>query len=454
MNEDNNRTLTGTEEGVQEALAARNAAAEASVSEANAMQAELEAEVAAAKADIPAPKKGVKIFIAIIIILILLIIARIVQIQMTSNDGAVEEAPLTNVAVQNVERGTIQMTAPVSSRIEAKNTYNVMPLVSGEVKSVNVTAGSFVVAGQVLFSIDGTQAQLTYNSSKLQYENAQGTYNTAQASLNQAESGLMQAQNALARMQKLYDAGTVSKSELEQAENAVTNANSALEQAKAGLLQAQNGINTAQNGIDQAADGLKNYTVTAPASGYVSAVNVKVGDIASQSQPSVVISDTSVLELKANVSEYLISGVKKGESVDVYVSSVSDKPFTGLITNLSEVPSAGALTYPVTVRINDPTGKLKAGMFAEIHLSSENRENVIIVPSGAVITKDGQTCVYLLDGKKVKQTPVKVGIDNGTIAEITEGLNGGESIVIKGQNYVDNGDKVNVVKQNVDKKEK
>ena len=93
-------------------------------------------------------------------------------------------------------------------------------------------------------------------------------------------------------------------------------------------------------------------------------------------------------------------------------------------------------------------------MFAEIHLSSENRENVIIVPSGAVITKDGQTCVYLLDGKKVKQTPVKVGIDNGTIAEITEGLNGGESIVIKGQNYVDNGDKVNVVKQNVDKKEK
>lgn len=454
MNEDNNRTLTGTEEGVQEALAARNAAAEASVSEANAMQVELEAEVAAAKADIPTPKKGVKIFIAIIIILILLIIARIVQIQMTSNDGAVEEAPLTNVAVQNVERGTIQMTAPVSSRIEAENTYNVMPLVSGEVKSVNVTAGSFVVAGQVLFSIDGTQAQLTYNSSKLQYENAQGTYNTAQASLNQAESGLMQAQNALARMQKLYDAGTVSKSELEQAENAVTNANSALEQAKAGLLQAQNGINTAQNGIDQAADGLKNYTVTAPASGYVSAVNVKVGDIASQSQPSVVISDTSVLELKANVSEYLISGVKKGESVDVYVSSVSDKPFTGLITNLSEVPSSGALTYPVTVRINDPTGKLKAGMFAEIHLSSENRENVIIVPSGAVITKDGQTCVYLLDGKKVKQTPVKVGIDNGTIAEITEGLNGGESIVIKGQNYVDNGDKVNVVKQNVDKKEK
>ena len=454
MNEDNNRTLTGTEEGVQEALAARNAAAEASVSEANAMQVELEAEVAAAKADIPTPKKGVKIFIAIIIILILLIIARIVQIQMTSNDGAVEEAPLTNVAVQNVERGTIQMTAPVSSRIEAENTYNVMPLVSGEVKSVNVTAGSFVVAGQVLFSIDGTQAQLTYNSSKLQYENAQGTYNTAQASLNQAESGLMQAQNALARMQKLYDAGTVSKSELEQAENAVTNANSALEQAKAGLLQAQNGINTAQNGIDQAADGLKNYTVTAPASGYVSAVNVKVGDIASQSQPSVVISDTSVLELKANVSEYLISGVKKGESVDVYVSSVSDKPFTGLITNLSEVPSAGALTYPVTVRINDPTGKLKAGMFAEIHLSSENRENVIIVPSGAVITKDGQTCVYLRDGKKVQQTPVKVGIDNVTIAEITEGLNGGESIVIKGQNYVDNGDKVNVVKQNVDKKEK
>lgn len=454
MNEDNNKVLNGTEDGVQEALADRNAAAEASVSEANAMQPELEAKLAAAKADIAPPKKSVKIFIATIIILILLIIVRIIMLQMTAQDDTFEDIPLTNVAVQNVERGSIQITAPVSSRIEAANTYNITPLVSGEVKSVNVTAGSFVVAGQVLFSIDGTQAQLTYNSSKLQYENAKDSYNTAQISVSQAESGLTQAKNSLDRMQKLYDAGTISKSELEQAENAVTNANSALEQAKSSLLQAQNGISSAQNGMDQAADGLKNYTVTAPAAGYVSAVNVKVGDISSQGQPSVVISDTSVLELNANVSEYLISSVKKGEYVDVYVSSVSDKPFTGLITNVSEVPSAGAMTYPVTVRISDPTSKLKAGMFAEIHLSSENRENVIVVPSGAVVTKEGQTCVFIMDGKKVKQIPVKVGIDNGTIVEITEGLKGGESLVVKGQNYVDNGDKVNVVKQNTEKKEK
>ena len=102
----------------------------------------------------------------------------------------------------------------------------------------------------------------------------------------------------------------------------------------------------------------------------------------------------------------------------------------------------------MTIKVNDPKSVIKAGMFAEVRLISARKENVVAVPSDAVITSSGEKKVVVLnsDGETVSLKSVEVGVDNGTTAEITSGLSTGETLVVKGQTYVKDGEKVHVVK--------
>ena len=89
-------------------------------------------------------------------------------------------------------------------------------------------------------------------------------------------------------------------------------------------------------------------------------------------------------------------------------------------------------------------------MLAEVSIITDSRADAVIVPSDAVVTKRGQNYVAVLtEDDKIELRPVTVGIDNGTNAEITSSLSAGETIVVRGQDYVSDGEQVKVVQQPV-----
>lgn len=458
---------------LDEALSVRDRAAEATPEEAEAMLAEIDEGFDAAVSDIPPAGKGMKVFLILCILLTALIVIRFFIIQF-SDTGDDTSASLTNVTVEEVSTGSISLTSPVSGRIQAVDTVDVFPMAQGEVTSVNVKVGDYVSAGQVLFTIDSTQAKAAYDQAQAQqssarasydqasvgYTTSQAQYKSALQQVETAKSSASQAQTSYDRAKTLYEAGTISKAELESAENALTNANAAVTQAELAADQAKEGINSAQAslqaasagitssqaGVTQATDALGNYIVKAPSSGYVNTVNVVSGSVVSSAAPAVSISDTSVLEMNAAISEYLINSINIGDNVDIYITSLASEPFSGVVSEVGEVPAAGSLTYPVKVRVTSGDSRIKAGMFAEVRFTSAKKDNVIIVPSEAVKISGGENYVYVLNGDDVAQkTKVTLGIDNGTIAEITGGLDTGDRIVVKGQDYIEDGESVNVV---------
>ena len=99
------------------------------------------------------------------------------------------------------------------------------------------------------------------------------------------------------------------------------------------------------------------------------------------------------------------------------------------------------------ILVSNPPSEVKAGMFAEINIATESRNQVIAVPSEAVVVKEGNTIVYIIEKDKAKLVSVKTGLDNGKMVEITEGLNEGMEVVVKGQNFLEDGALVSVVKQ-------
>lgn len=399
------------------ALEARNLAAEADREAAEEMIPEIQQKISETKASMPKRGKAGKILIFLLAVFIVISVVRIVQLQMEDNGEEAEEILLTNVQVQQVTAGDISASSSVTGRLSSSDSVNVIPLVSGEVKELFVEEGDYVTEGQTLFTIDSQQAQIQMDQAQLGIKSAQDSVDALKKSLD--------------RMQSLYDAGAVSLTDLESIQTQYDSALNALDQAK---LSA-----------DAASSTLGYYTVTAPASGCATTVSVVAGGPAAQTSPAVVISDTKSLELKANVSEYLINNIAEGQKVDVYIRSLSEEPYTGTVTDIADTPAQGTYTYDVTIALSDYQD-MKAGMLAEVSVVTDSKAGVVVVPSDAVITKRGETYVALItDGDKIELRKVTVGIDNGTSAEITSALRVGETLVVKGQNYVSDGEQVNIV---------
>lgn len=353
------------------------------------------------------PKKRMKkknkiITIAAITLVVGFIIFRVIS----SMSGApAEEESVVNVKTDIAEKMSINTTSPITGRVEPIEEVNIIPLASGQITTVCVDIGDKVSKGTVLFKIDGTQFSTKYN---------------------QAKESLNLAKSSYDRISALYKEGAVAYQDYEQAETAYLNA---------------------QQTFTAASDAYNNCTVTSPINGYVTSKNVAVGGIASSASSAMTVADVSKLQINTSVSEYIVSDLNIGDTVDVYISTLGEEAYKGIIEAISPAPAAGSLTYPIKFSISDDTGKVKAGMFAEIRIISSQKEDILCVPSDCVIMKNGTQVVVTIDKNNIpKYSEVTTGIDNGEYVEILSGIKEGETIVISGQQYVTEGTPVNITK--------
>ncbi|MGI6734361.1 MAG: efflux RND transporter periplasmic adaptor subunit [Anaerovoracaceae bacterium] len=347
------------------------------------------------------PRAGKKI---VLIVVIIAVVALGVYRIMESMEPPVEtEKTPVNVVTAVVEKGNIYATSPLTGRIDPVDSAAVVPLTAGEVTKVAVSLGDYVKKGALLFELDKTQMATTYNSAKIAYESARKDYE---------------------RMKVLYQEGAIS---LQQYQG----------------IEAQ--FNVAKENLNAAAEALSYCTVTSPIDGYITSVNISEGSIASQAAPAITVADVSKLEINTTISEYLINKVKAGDPVDIFIKTLSKDPYPGTIKAISPAPALGTLTYPITITVDDSSGEIKAGMFAEVQIVSDMKEDVICVPSDAIFIRSGESKVVVLNGNVPSIVTVETGLDNGVMAEVVSGLNVGDVIVVSGQQYVIDGEPVNII---------
>lgn len=344
-------------------------------------------------------KKTVIIIIAIVIVAAL----GIYRIAESLKPPAIAEKIPVNVVSAVVEKGTIYATSPLTGRIDPVESAYVIPMAAGEVTSVAVSLGDYVKKGDLLFTIDKTQMQTTYNSAKLAHDSAKEEYD---------------------RMALLYKEGAVSLQQFQSVETQ---------------------YNVARQNLRATSDALDYTTVTSPISGYITSVNISEGVLVSQAAPAVTVADVSELKINAGLSEYLINKVKIGDKVDIVIKTISPEPYPGTISAISPAPAQGTLTYPVTITVDENSGDIKAGMFAEVQIISDMKTDVICVPSDAVFIKSGESRVVVLKGDIPSIITVETGLDNGTLTEIVQGLNVGDIIAVTGQQYVVDGEPVKIL---------
>ncbi len=342
-----------------------------------------------------------KITLIVILLLVAIGVYRIADV--LTGPGETKEPPV-NVTVAEAKIGSISTTSPITGRIEPVSEAVIIPLASGRVTSVNVSLGEYVEKGTVLFEIEKAQIAASYS---------------------QATAALQAAKTAYNAMSTLYAEGAVSKADYESAKSAYA---------------------SAQAAATVAGEAYRNCSPAAPISGYVTSLNVSVGNLASTGGVAATIADTSSLKIDANISEYLIGDLAVGDEVKIYAQTLGDTAYSGEITALSPAPGAGSLTYPVTITVTDQRKDLKAGMFVEIQIISEAKDQVVIVPSDAVVIKGGKSLVATIGNDNIPTyKEVVTGIDNGEYVEIKSGLQAGEIIITSGQQFITEGQAVKIV---------
>ncbi len=341
-----------------------------------------------------------------------------------------------------------------------------------------------VTGGQYESSL--LQQQTAMENYQKQMDGALITIENAKVSLENAKLNLDNMNDKYNNIKLLYDSGTVSKNEhdnaktayeqslfaYEQANNALTQAQLGYDQAKFALEQAQQSYNLTTGKITEdnkrsasigvssaqasanviatqlqiARETLNDKVVKAPISGVVSVKNAKAGEYVSMQTPAYTIVNVTNLKVSVRVSELIINKLKVGDEIDLYVNSISDKPFTAKIKTIS--PAADQTnTYPVTLEIGNNDGLFKPGMFAEVHFVSEAKDNTIVLPINTVLEDNEGLYVFVNESGKAKRVAVTTGINNGKDIEILSGLNLNDEVVIKGQTYISNGDPINDVGQ-------
>lgn len=391
-------------------------------------------------------------------------------------------ATLDKTDLQNrVEQAKASMDTAAVAIEQAKSSMDTSAV---GIKQANASTSSAEVGVE--------QAKVALKQAQDSIKSVQAAYNLAKANYNANYEKIQNAKLNLERSKILYEQGIISKAELEQAElaasdnsikvleaqlaqaketldqssNAVDQANVAVKQAqkaydqsKLGVPQAQAGYNQASLGVkqaeaaynqakvayDQAVRALNDAVITSPVDGVIYALNVEKGEMASNAQPIVTITSIDKVYVKVNVTEKLVTKLQKGSKISLEIPSVSDKKITGIITLISPVANPQNNLYTIEIEVDNKDHKIKPGMFAKVQFNTDYKKNVMVINSEAVTVNNEKQVVYIEKNGKVIEKKVETGLDNGEYVEIKKGLNLKDKVIVKGQDFIENMDKVKVV---------
>ena len=326
-------------------------------------------------------------------------------------------------ATAAVVRGDLETTVVAAGVLQPIKYVDVGAQTSGKLKSLKVQRGDQVTEDQLLAEIDPVLADTALEAANATLENM-----TSQRALKQAQLVLAKAQRD--RNDILFSRLLISASDRDVTRAAYDAAFADVASLSAQMKQATAAIDTAKANLG--------YTkITAPMAGEVVSITLLEGQTlnANQQAPNILrIADTSTVTVWAQVSEADIVRVKPGQ--DVYFTVLGDtRRWNGKIRQVLPTPELinNVVFYDVLFDIPNPDRALKIQMTAQVFIVLAQAKNVLLIPAAAIgnAGESTETKVRVLNANgTVEQRTIKIGIKNELSAEVKDGLEEKDQVVI------------------------
>lgn len=282
---------------------------------------------------------------------------------------------------------------------------------NGIITTFDVRLGQEVKKDQLLATLDNVQARLNYEN--------------AIASQNSAESQMNTAKLALDRTRSLFEKGSASLSDFESAKNSYKTAQASFESSKRSVAIQQ--------------ENIRYGYLYAPEDGIIAAVNAEIDENVSAGQAIATLNAGTDMEISLGLPESVINSVSAGSTVDVAFSALPDENFKGTVSEVAPAVDPNTATYPVLIRVNNPSSEIKSGMAANVtfDMGEQQAEGAVLVaPANAVGEDSNGRFVFLIEENgeitTVKKQQVEIGPLTGEGFEIRSGLSPGQKIATAG----------------------
>ena len=310
-------------------------------------------------------------------------------------DGASEgfggaQAMLVRAAVARADTVIDELRS--TGQIEAVQSIELRPEVSGRLQQILVREGAEVSRGTALFKVDDEELQ---------------------AEVDRLEAEMDLATQALARTRELLAANASSEAELEQAEATARSARAQLQ-----LQQTR----------------LRRTVVRAPFAGEVGERLVSLGDYLTTTSPLTTLQTVDPHRASFDVPERYAQVLEEGQTVSFTVAAIPDTQFTGIVDFVDPRVRLPGRTIMVKAVVENADRSLKPGMFIEVRLATDIRPEAVVIPEEAVLPLRGSTFVWTITPENTaSRVEVELGVRRPGEVEILSGISAGQRIVIGGQ---------------------
>jgi HlyD family secretion protein len=341
----------------------------------------------------------------------------------------------TKYVTEKITRGDITTTITATGTVNPVTSVNVGTQVSGRIDALFADFNSPVKKGQLIATIDPALFQA-------QVDQARANLSNAKANLLKAQATETDAKRTWDRYKSLYDRHLVAKSQMDTSETADLTAH-------ASTVAAQTLVDQTSASLKLAETNLVYTKIVSPVDGVVISRNVDIGQTvaASFQTPTLfmIAADLTKMQIDTTVDEADISAVKAGEEAEFTVDAYSEETFRGVVGQVRNAATTvqNVVTYDVVVKVDNKGLKLKPGMTADVSIITSVVKDVLRIPNAALRFKPAAAggrqapaergpAVWVERNGQTVRVPVKIGLSDGTLTELTSGdLREGDAAIIE-----------------------
>ena len=336
------------------------------------------------------------------------------------------EMAVPSVAVVHPQRSAPAQTIVLPANVQPFTSAPIYARTNGYLKRWYVDIGAHVKKGQLLAEIETPEVDQQLRQ--------------ARADLATAEANLNLSQTTATRYQDLLKTDSVSKQETDNTVGALA-ANKAIVQSNVANVKRLEELQSFQK-------------IYAPFDGVITARNTDIGaliDSGSSGGPRTElfhIAQPEKLRVYVNVPQAYSQAAKPGLTADLTLAEFPGRRFQGKLVRTADAIDVTSRTLLVEIDVNNPTGKLLSGAYAEVHLNLPADDPTYVLPVNTLLFRSEGLQVGAVKDGKVTLVPVTLGRDFGNEVEVVAGLNGDEAVVVNPPDSLVSGQTVRIAQSN------
>ena len=380
-----------------------------------------------------------------------------VVVLLTTSCSKKEEETEPEVTVQAVkaEKQSIRQVIRSEAVLFPKNQAAITPKIVAPVKKFYVNRGSRVHAGQLLAVLENRDLAAAETENKGSYQQAEANYGIETSSAlpeewQKAEYDLKAAKESYDGQQKVYDSrkklfeeGALPRKDFDSSAVALIQSKSqfeiaamhvtALQQAgKKQQKQAAEGQLTSAKGKYEGAAALLAYSeVRSPIDGVVTDRPTYEGETPTPGSPLLTIMDTSSVIARTHIPQDQAVQLKPGDGATIHAPGEIE--VAGKVSLVSPALDPNSTTVEVWIEAPNPDGRLRPGTTVTVEMLARTVNDAIVVLATALLkTPEGATTVMIVKDGHAQQVEVEAGVREDDRVQITKGLSGGETVIVRG----------------------